>query len=173
MVINIYEHVYNHETTAISGWCFSGCNVHCQAWNTYLEIHYFSTSCDWKIMNAFFLERTRLKRNVLYLLAAQVVNFWLALYLAFNTCHCLFFVRCFVYGSHFSHVCFCVAWTYVSVWHLKIWSWCLLVEALMTYNFVRLYSCNFVILLNHWISCQLSIGSEHWLMQGEVVFKGN
>lgn len=46
MVINIYEHVYDHETTAISGQYFSGHNVHCQAWNTYLEIHYFSTSCD-------------------------------------------------------------------------------------------------------------------------------
>lgn len=47
MVINIYEHVYNHETIAIiSGQYFSGHNIHCQAWNTYLEIHYFSTSCD-------------------------------------------------------------------------------------------------------------------------------
>lgn len=53
-------------------------------------------------MNAFFFVRTGLKRNVQYLLKSETVNFWLAFYLAFNTCQfaCLF-LRRFVCGSHF------------------------------------------------------------------------
>lgn len=59
---------------------------------------------------------------------------------------CVFLVRRFVCGNHFSHVCFYVAWTYAFL---------VLVDALRT-NMLRVYSYNFAIWLSHWICCQLS-----------------
>lgn len=94
------------------------------------------------------------------------IKFWnlrlLIFGLLFNWCltlvTCVFLVRCFVCGSHFSHVCFCVAWTY------SLWSWWMLKD-----KYVRVYSNNFAIWLSHWICCQLSFYCQDKKKKGKIM----
>lgn len=162
----MFVNVYKSETTNVSGWYFSG---HICIVNLRIVEQSLLFNILWLKNNECLLfgkdmvnEKYALPFEVLDHLL--IVNFWLALYLAINTCHFIFGKMLCVWQSFLTCVLCCMdLYLYLKIWYLKIWLWCLLVAVLMTKKFVRVYSYNFVLWLSHWIYGQVSTENEYWL----------
>lgn len=77
---------------------------------------------------------------------SYIINFWLAFYLAFNTCHlCIFSKTLCMWQSFLTCVLLCCM-------DLRLFG----LGGCSKDKYVRVYSYNFAIWLSHWICCQLS-----------------